>query len=185
MKAYIMDKDEIARAIKRLAHEILERNSADRDKKNDFPQLAIVGIKYRGMYLAERIAKEMSAIQGLDIPVGALDITLYRDDVSQGQGQPVVHETQIDFDVNGKTIILVDDVLFTGRTVRCALDEIIDFGRPKMIQLAVLIDRGHRELPIRPDFVGKSVPTSLKEAVDVKLQESDGIDEVVLSEKEV
>ncbi|MDD5439438.1 MAG: bifunctional pyr operon transcriptional regulator/uracil phosphoribosyltransferase PyrR [Candidatus Omnitrophica bacterium] len=171
-----MDKEEIGRAIKRLSHEILERNP-------DISMLAIVGIKYRGMYLAERIAKEIRNIKGAEIPVGALDITLYRDDVSQVSEQPVVHETTIDFDVNGKIIILVDDVLYTGRTVRCALDELIDFGRPKMIQLAVLIDRGHRELPIRPDFVGKSIPTSLEEAVEVKLNESDGQESVILCEK--
>lgn len=165
-KTVIMDKEEIQKAIKRISHEILERN---KEKEN----LAIVGIKYRGMYLAERIAKEIKNIVEIELPVGALDITLYRDDLTQISSQPVVHETDINFDVANKVIILVDDVLFTGRTVRCALDELIDFGRPKMIQLAVLIDRGHRELPIRPDYVGKSIPTSIKERVDVKMLESD------------
>lgn len=176
-KAEIMRKDDISRAVKRIAHEILEKNKEQK-------ALAIVGIKYRGMFLAERIAKEIANIEGLEVPVGALDITLYRDDLTQVAEQPVVHSTEIEFAIDGKIIVLVDDVLFTGRTVRCALDELIDFGRPKMIQLAVLVDRGHREFPIRPDYIGKSVPTSLKELVEVKLQEADNVDEVILCVKE-
>jgi pyrimidine operon attenuation protein/uracil phosphoribosyltransferase len=176
-KAQIMTKDDISRAITRIAHEILEQTA-------DKHRIAIVGIKHRGMYLAERIAAEIKRIANLEAPIGAMDITLYRDDLTQVAEQPVLQETDIAFDVDGKIIILVDDVLFTGRTVRCALSELIDFGRPQMIQLAVLIDRGHRELPIRPDYVGKSVPTSMKEAVQVKLSESDNAEEVVLLEKE-
>ena len=175
-KSQILDSEGISKAIKRIAHEILERN---KEKE----ALAIIGIKYRGMFLAERIAKEIGGIAGIDVPVGAIDITLYRDDLTQVAEQPVVHATDIEFDISGKIIVLVDDVLFTGRTVRCALDELIDFGRPRMIQLAVLIDRGHREFPIRPDYIGKSVPTSLKEVVEVKMKESDGEEEVVLCQK--
>ncbi len=172
----LLTKEDIARAIKRMAHEILERNE---EKES----LAIVGIKFRGMFLANRLAAEIKAISGLELPLGALDITLYRDDLTQVAEQPVVHETDIHFNVDGKIIILVDDVLFTGRTVRCALDELIDFGRPKKIQLAVLIDRGHRELPIRPDYIGKNIPTSMNESILVRLQEADGADEVVLINK--
>ncbi|MFH1790431.1 MAG: bifunctional pyr operon transcriptional regulator/uracil phosphoribosyltransferase PyrR [Candidatus Omnitrophota bacterium] len=175
-KANLMSDNELAKAITRIAHEVLEKNK-DRDL------VAIVGIKYRGMFLAERIAAEMKRIAKRDFPVGAMDITLYRDDLTQVAEQPVVHATEIEFDVSGRIVVLVDDVLFTGRTVRCALDELIDFGRPKMIQLAVLIDRGHREFPIRPDYVGKSVPTSLTEVVEVRMKESDGKDEVVLCQK--
>ncbi|MGB3113404.1 MAG: bifunctional pyr operon transcriptional regulator/uracil phosphoribosyltransferase PyrR, partial [Candidatus Omnitrophota bacterium] len=145
--------------------------------------LAVVGIKYRGAYLAERIARNLKEIEGKEVPVGAMDITLYRDDLTEISEQPVVHATEIDFDITGKKIILVDDVLFTGRTVRCALDELIDFGRPATIQLAVLIDRGHRELPIRPDYVGKNVPTSRAESVEVRLKEADGVEEVVVLEE--
>tara|TARA_B100000315_G_scaffold233723_1_gene247078 strand:+ start:105 stop:656 length:552 start_codon:yes stop_codon:yes gene_type:complete len=176
-KAQIMDSTGISRAITRIAHEILERN---KDRK----AIAVIGIKYRGMFLAERLAKEIEKIEKIEVSVGAVDITLYRDDLTQVAEQPVVHGTEIDFDISGKIIILADDVLYTGRTVRCALDELIDFGRPKMIQLAVLIDRGHRELPIRPDYIGKNVPTSLNEVVEVKLKESDGAEEVVLCAKE-
>lgn len=176
VKAKILDKEGINRAVKRIAHEILEKN----DEKET---LAIVGIKYRGAFLAERLAKEIKGIENIDLPIGALDITLYRDDLTELAEQPVVHSTEIDFDIGGKSIILVDDVLFTGRTIRCALDELIDFGRPKRIQLAVLVDRGHREFPIRPDYVGKNVPTSLDEVVELKLVESEGVDEVVICEK--
>jgi len=176
-KSEILDKDGIKRTLKRIAHEVLEKNKAAEN-------LAIVGIRYRGAYLAERIASYIKEIEGKDIPVGTLDITLYRDDLTQVAEQPVVHETNMAFDVDGKTVILVDDVLFTGRTVRCALDELIDFGRPKSIQLAVLIDRGHRELPIRPDYVGKNVPTSLEEIVEVLLQETDKREGVVIGEKD-
>ena len=170
IKAKVLDAEGIKRTLKRISHEIVEKNQGIKD-------LAIIGIRSRGAFLAERIAKNIKEIEG-EVPVGALDITLYRDDLSEIAQQPVVHSTDIDFDVNGKKIILVDDVLFTGRTVRCALDELIDFGRPSNIQLAVLIDRGHRELPIRPDFVGKNIPTSHKESVEVKIKETDNAEEV-------
>ena len=170
IKAKVLDAEGIKRTLKRISHEIVEKNQGIKD-------LAIIGIRSRGAFLAERIAKNIKEIEG-EVPVGALDITLYRDDLSEIAQQPVVHSTDIDFDVSGKKIILVDDVLFTGRTVRCALDELIDFGRPANIQLAVLIDRGHRELPIRPDFVGKNIPTSHKESVEVKIKETDNAEEV-------
>jgi len=174
-KANILTKEEIERAIKRISHEILEKN---KDSKN----LAIIGIRTRGYVLAERIADAIEAIDGARLPVGALDITLYRDDLSVISEQPVVHRTEIDFDIEGKIIILVDDVLYTGRTIRCALDALIDFGRPKIIQLAILIDRGHKELPIRADYVGKNVPTSQKELVQLRLEETDGEDIVFIEE---
>lgn len=174
-KAKILNSEEIERALKRISHEILENN-----KEMDF--IAIVGIRTRGAYLAERIKGYIKDISGKDMPLGILDITLYRDDLTAIASQPVVHKTEIDFDINDMKIVLVDDVLFTGRTIRCALDALIDYGRAKAIQLAVLIDRGHRELPIRADYVGKNVPTSLKEIVQVRLKEKDAIDEVILEE---
>ena len=175
-KAKIMDEDAIDNALMRISHEILENN---KDTKN----LAIVGIRNRGEHLACRIVANIKKISRSEVLLGILDIILYRDDLTEVAEQPQVHETEIDFDISEKNIILVDDVLYTGRTIRCALDELIDFGRPKRIQLAVLIDRGHRELPIRADFVGKNVPTALKEVVEVRLKESDGKDEVVICEK--
>lgn len=175
-KAQILDKENIARSIMRLSHEILEKNKTVND-------LAIIGIKTRGAYLADRLAKAIESISNHKLPLGALDITLYRDDLTMIAEQPVIHKTEIDFNLDGKIIILVDDVLYTGRTIRCALDALIDFGRPKAIQLAVLVDRGHRELPIRADYVGKNVPTSIKEAVQVKLKETDGSDAVIIQEK--
>ena len=176
-KAKILDKTAIEKAITRIAHEILEKN-AEKEK------IAIIGIKYRGAFLAERIVKAIKSINDLDVPIGSVDITLYRDDLTQVAEQPVLHSTEIDFDLDGKIVVLVDDVLFTGRTIRCALDQLIDFGRPQNIQLAVLIDRGHRELPIRADYVGKNIPTSPEETIEVLLEESDGKDEVVVVEKE-
>ena len=149
VKSKILDSEGIKRIIQRIAHEIVEKNQGTKD-------LAVVGIKLRGAFIAERIAANIKAIENTEVPVGAVDITMYRDDLTEVAEQPVLHSTEINFDINGKKIILVDDVLYTGRTVRCALDELIDFGRPANIQLAVLIDRGHRELPIRPDFVGKN-----------------------------
>lgn len=175
-KAKILDKDAIEKTIIRISHEILEKNK-------DIENLAIIGIRNRGAYLAERIAQRIKQISNKEIPVGILDITLYRDDLTTIASQPVVHKTEVNFDITDKIIILVDDVLYTGRTIRCALDALIDFGRPKSIQLAVLIDRGHRELPIRADYVGKNMPTSQKEVVQVRLIESDGTDEVVIEEK--
>lgn len=176
-KSRILDKESFDKTLERLAHEIIE-------KAEDMNRLALVGIKNRGAYLAERLAERIAQISSRRPRVGALDITLYRDDLTQSSEQPVVHATEIDFDINGLKIILIDDVLYTGRTVRCALDALIDYGRPGCIELAVLVDRGHRELPIRADYVGKNVPTSSDEVVEVRLAESDGKDEVVLCVKE-
>ena len=173
----IMDQDHLRRAITRIAHEILEKN-----KGTD--QLCIVGIRTRGAVLAERIKQAIYTIEQVEVPVGILDITLYRDDLTMIASQPVVHETSIDFDIAGKCIILVDDVLFTGRTIRAALAQVMEFGRPKKVELLVLVDRGHRELPIRADYVAKNIPTSGKEVVEVRLSEQDGKDEVVIIEKD-
>lgn len=174
-KSQIMDAQDLQRAMVRISHEILERNK-------EVKKLAIVGIRSRGVYLAERIAEIIREIEDTEVPVGILDITLHRDDLFTMVKQPVVQKTEISFDITNKDIILVDDVLFSGRTVRAAIDELVDFGRPKTIQLAVLIDRGHRELPIRPDYVGKNVPTSLKEVIKVRIKEMDKNDEVWLEE---
>jgi len=174
-KAIVMDGVQLHRTITRIAHEIVERNK-------NVEELILVGIRKRGVPLAERIAGAIGQFENVEIPVGALDITLYRDDLQMISRNPVVGKTEINVDINGRTIVLVDDVLFTGRTVRAALDELIDFGRPKEIQLAVLIDRGHREFPIRADFVGKNVPTANLETVEVLLEETDGEDQVVLSD---
>lgn len=174
-KAKLLDETQIEKVLRRISHEIIEKN-------RNLSELAIVGIRTRGVILGERIKKNIKEIEGIELPFGMLDITLYRDDLSLVAEQPLVKETNLEFDVTAKKIILVDDVLFTGRTIRCALDAIIDFGRPKAIQLAVLIDRGHRELPIRADYVGKNIPTSLKEFVEVRVKEIDGKDEVVLLE---
>ncbi len=172
-KAILLDAEGIQRALVRISHEILERAKGTRE-------LALVGIRTRGAFLAERLGGEIEKIEGAKVAIGALDITLYRDDLTMIGHQPVLHKTELNFDITDKTIVLVDDVLFTGRTIRCALDELVDFGRPKRIQLAVLVDRGHRELPIRADYVGKNVPTALEERVEVHLTEMDGKDEVML-----
>ena len=170
----IMDQEQVRRAVTRIAHEILERNKGVDD-------VCLVGIRTRGAVLAERLRKAIQAIEGVDIPAGVLDINLYRDDIAIISKQPVIHETLIDFDVTDKKIVLVDDVLYTGRTIRAALDALVDLGRPASIQLAVLVDRGHRELPIRADFVGKNIPTSKEQKVKVVLAESDqGEDSVVV-----
>ncbi|EAX48622.1 phosphoribosyltransferase [Thermosinus carboxydivorans Nor1] len=174
-KTVIMDAQAIRRALIRVAHEIIEKNKGTGD-------LILVGIRTRGVPLAERLAQEIKKIEGVELPVGILDITLYRDDLSTLGHQPIVHGTQIPVDINGKKVILVDDVLYTGRTVRAALDAIVDIGRPRLIQLAVLIDRGHRELPIRADYVGKNVPTSRKEVVSVQVEPVDKADKVVIKE---
>lgn len=176
-KAQIMDSDDIRRAITRIAHEIVERNQGTGG-------VVLIGIRRLGLPLARRIAAAIEDFEGVQIQTGALDITLYRDDLQllTVSRQPIVRPTEIPFDIDGKVVILIDDVLYTGRTVRAALDELVDFGRPRAIQLAVLVDRGHRELPIRADFVGKNVPTSRREAVQVKLSEEDGIDSVVIEE---
>ena len=177
LKSKVLDQEGIEKSLTRIAHEILERN------KEDLDGLVIVGIMTRGATLAERIHQLIQQLSGKTLPVGVMDITLYRDDLTQIAQSPIVHETRIDFDITDKKVVLVDDVLFTGRTVRCAMDELVDFGRPKAIQLAVLVDRGHRELPIRADYVGKNLPTSLNEIVHVKLRETDGSEEVVIEEK--
>lgn len=174
-KTQIMDADGIRRALIRIAHEIIEKNKG-------VENLALVGIRRRGVPLAQRIAEQIKKIEGADIPIGILDITLYRDDLSTLAHQPVVHRTEMAFPLAGKKIVLVDDVLFTGRTVRAALDALVDMGRPEFIQLAVLVDRGHRELPIRADYVGKNVPTSKREMVNVMLQDVDQEDRVFIQE---
>ena len=169
----VLDADRMARSLARIAHEILERNRG-------VEELALVGIRTRGVPLARRIAKTLQDISHHEIPTGALDITLYRDDLS-GHAigtQPLVRKTEIPFSIDGKLILLVDDVLYTGRTIRAALDALIDFGRPKAIQLVVLVDRGHRELPIKADYVGKNIPTAPTQNVQVHLMEIDGRDEV-------
>jgi pyrimidine operon attenuation protein / uracil phosphoribosyltransferase len=169
----VMDADRMGRSLARIAHEILERNRG-------VEELALVGIRTRGVPIAKRLAKAIHAINGYDVPTGALDITLYRDDLMRHAvgPQPLVRRTEIPFSIDDKRILLVDDVLYTGRTIRAALDALIDFGRPKAIQLVVLVDRGHRELPIKADYVGKNLPTALSESVQVHLLEVDGRDEV-------
>ncbi len=169
-----MDADAIQRAIVRMGHEVLERNKGARE-------LVLVGIMRRGQPLAERLAAAIAAIEGTRPPVGILDITLYRDDLTMIGPSPIVRQTRLDTDLNDRIVILVDDVLFTGRTIRAALDALADFGRPRMIQLAVLVDRGHRELPVRADYVGKNVPTSREEIVQVRVREIDGEDEVLVA----
>ncbi len=176
-KKIIMNKAEIDRTIKRMAYEIVEKNYGVDD-------LVIIGIQKRGVHLANRIALKIKEMESVDVPVGVLDITLYRDDLNSAADQPIVRETKIPFNIDRKKIVLVDDVLFTGRTVRAALDELIDFGRPKLIRLAVLIDRGNREFPIQPDFVGKVFPASIKELICVELKEVDKNERVVLKEIE-
>jgi len=156
-----------------MAHEILERNKGVED-------LVLIGIRSRGVHLAERLRAKIESIEGVSVPMGIIDITLYRDDLSRSRQQPQVKGTRVDFPIDDKRVVLVDDVLFTGRTVRAALDALVDLGRPKNVQLCVLVDRGHRELPIRADYVGKNLPTALDEEVQVRLTESDGRDEVVL-----
>ena len=171
----VMDADRMSRALTRIAHEILERNRG-------LDEIALVGIRTRGVPIARRLARALREINGDDVATGALDITLYRDDLMRNPvgPQPVVRSTEIPFSIDDRKILLVDDVLYTGRTIRAALDALIDFGRPRAIQLVVMVDRGHRELPIKADFVGKNLPTSSKQSVQVRLQEIDGTDEVVI-----
>ena len=175
-KAKILSKNDIKRILYRLAHQILEKNP-------DPKELVLIGIHTRGVYLAQRLKTIIKEIENIEIPLGILDITLYRDDLTTVGDVPLVKETKINFDLNDKIVILVDDVLFTGRTVRCALDEIMDFGRPRRIEFLVLVDRGYRELPIRADFVGKNIPTAKKELVELRLKEIDKDDEVVILER--
>ena len=174
-KAEIVDGEGLRRAITRIAHEIIERNDGAKD-------LVLVGIRTRGVPLAERLARKIREFETVELPVGALDITLYRDDLQKIAHQPVVSGTDVPVPIDDKIVVLVDDVLYTGRTVRAALDELIDLGRPKAIQLAVIVDRGHREIPIRADFVGKNVPTSKREVIMVHVSEVDEVDGVSIGE---
>ena len=173
----VLEHDDLRRTLKRIAHEIAEKNP-------DSEGLAIVGIHTRGAILARRLHALLAELTGAELPIGDLDISFYRDDVGAKAPatQPVVHASHIDFDLSERTVVLVDDVLFTGRTVRAAIEALFDYGRPRRVQLAVLCDRGHRELPIRPDYVGKNLPTAREERVNVSLEESDGVDRVTISE---
>jgi pyrimidine operon attenuation protein / uracil phosphoribosyltransferase len=173
----VLEHDDLRRTLRRIAHEIAEKNP-------DPGELAIVGIHTRGALLARRLHVQLAELTGAELPIGDVDISFYRDDLGAKApaAQPVVHASHVDFDLAGKTVVLVDDVLFTGRTVRAAIDALFDYGRPERIQLAVLCDRGHRELPIRPDYVGKNLPTAREERVNVRLEEVDGADEVTISE---
>ena len=174
-KALIMDEVALERALKRIAHEIVEKNKGPQD-------LAIIGIHRRGVPIAKRIASYIEEFEGVKVPIGSLDITFYRDDLSLLSDHPVIKGTDIAFDINKKTIVLCDDVLYTGRTARAALDALMDLGRPNYIQLAVIVDRGHRELPIRADYIGKNIPTAKNEVVEVRVKEFDGIDNVAINE---
>lgn len=174
-KKQLMSATEIDRTLQRLAHEIVEKSGGTAN-------LALIGIRRRGVPLAQRIAKAMRGIDGVDVPVGTLDITLYRDDLSKVAAHPVLHSSEIPFPVDDKDLIVVDDVLYTGRTVRAAIEALFAYGRPQRVQLAVLADRGHRELPIRPDYVGKNLPTARSEHVSVRVRELDGVDEVAIAE---
>jgi len=171
VKSQIMDKDQMERSLQRMAHEIIEQNRG-------LEKIRLVGIRSRGVPLAERLSSYLKLISNQEVPVGILDITLYRDDLSTISHQPVIKGSAVDFDIEDAVVVLVDDVLYTGRTVRAAIEALMDFGRPKQIQLAVLIDRGHRELPIKADYVGKNVPTSKEEIIKVSLEEIDGEDSV-------
>jgi pyrimidine operon attenuation protein/uracil phosphoribosyltransferase len=172
----VLERDDLRRSLVRIAHEIAEKNPGR-------GSLALVGIHTRGALIASRLHSLVGELTGAEVPLGDLDISLYRDDVGERSpdAQPVVHASHLDFDLTGRTVVLVDDVLYTGRTVRAAIDALFDFGRPARVQLAVLCDRGHRELPIRPDYVGKNLPTAYGERVNVSLEESDGVDEVTIA----
>ena len=172
-KALILDRAGIDRALTRIAHEILEKNKGAK-------HVGLVGIQRGGVHLAKRLADKIKGIEGIEVPVGTLDITMYRDDLGTRKSQPVPQATEITFDIQDRSIVLVDDVIYTGRTIRAAMNSIMDYGRPRRIQLAILVDRGHRELPIRPDFVGKNLPTSSKEKVEVTLAEDGGEEKVII-----
>lgn len=172
----VLDRDDMRRTLVRIAHEIVEKNPPGERA----PNFAIVGIQRRGAILAQRLHQLVAELTQTPVPLGTLDISFYRDDISTRQAAPVVHATQLDFSVDGQTIVIVDDVLYTGRTVRAAIDELFDFGRPARVQLAVLVDRGHRELPIRPDYVGKNLPTAQDQRVNVRVDEIDGYEEVAI-----
>jgi pyrimidine operon attenuation protein/uracil phosphoribosyltransferase len=169
----VLDRDDMRRTLVRIAHEIIE--------KNPDGAIALVGIHRRGAVLAQRLHALAGELLDTAVPLGFVDISFYRDDLATRPSAPIVHATQLDFPVDGRTIVVVDDVLYTGRTVRAAVDEVFDYGRPARVQLAVLVDRGHRELPIRPDYVGKNLPTSTKQRVNVRVKEIDGDDEVTLT----
>jgi len=174
----VLDHDDLRRTLVRIAHEIVE-------KTGDGGGIALVGIHTRGAVLGQRLHALVGEMSGTEVPLGDLDISFYRDDLErQPQGAPVVHDSHLDFDLEGRTVILVDDVLYTGRTIRAAIDALFDYGRPERVQLAVLVDRGHRELPIRPDYVGKNLPTAPGERVNVRLEETDGSDEVAIAPAE-
>lgn len=177
VKSVLMDEAAVKRALIRISHEIIEHNQG-------LDGVALIGIQRRGVTMAKFIRNYLEEIEGVKVPMGILDITFYRDDLSMLSAHPVVHSTDIPFNVNGSKIVLVDDVLFTGRTIRSAIDNIFDMGRPDEVQLAILIDRGHRELPFRADYVGKNVPTALHERVEVELEEIDGATQVLLCERE-
>jgi pyrimidine operon attenuation protein/uracil phosphoribosyltransferase len=176
LQAKVLDADDLRRAHTRIAHEIVERNHGAAD-------VVLVGLYTRGVAVARRLAEAIEQFEGVAVPVGALDVTLYRDDLRHRVDHPKVERTEIPFPLTDKHVILVDDVLFTGRTIRAALDGLMDFGRPRSIQLAVLVDRGHRELPIRADYVGRNVPTAMPESVEVRLREEDGMEQVVILER--
>jgi pyrimidine operon attenuation protein/uracil phosphoribosyltransferase len=175
-KAVVLTQDELKRTLQRLGHQLIETNP-------NLAEVVLIGIQTRGVYLAKRIQAILQELGQVEIPLGVLDITLYRDDLTAVGINPVVKATQIDFDLNDKIVVLIDDVLFTGRTIRAALNAMMDFGRPTKVELLVLVDRGHRELPIRADYVGKNIPTAPEETVRVSLEEIDGKDEVVIGEK--
>lgn len=177
-KAQVMNAEEIRRALIRIAHEILEKNH------QHIGELVLVGVKSRGDTIAHRIARNLEHIENINVPVGAIDVTLYRDDINLYETQIQVNSTELPFDINGKWVILVDEVLYTGRTIRAAMDAVMDFGRPAAIQLATLVDRGHRELPISADYIGKNVPTSRKEFVRVQLVEEHGVDSAMICEQD-
>ena len=175
----VLDRDDFRRTLVRIAHEIVEKNAGS-------DGLALVGIHTRGAVIARRLHALVGELSGSDVPIGDIDISFYRDDVNERDrpDAPVVHSSHLDFDLAARTVVLVDDVLFTGRTARSAIEALFDYGRPRRVQLAAIVDRGHRELPIRPDYVGKNLPTSRNERVYVRVEESDGIDEVAIAEKE-
>jgi pyrimidine operon attenuation protein/uracil phosphoribosyltransferase len=176
-KAKLMSETDMERAIRRMAHEIIETNKG-------LENVVLVGIQRRGVFLAQMIREVLRQFEQTKVPTGELDITLYRDDLTLLHDHPVVHSTSMPLDITGKRIVLIDDVIYTGRTIRAALDALMDLGRPNIVQLAVLVDRGHRELPIAPNYVGKNVPTSREEVVEVRVKEIDGVNEVVICERE-
>ena len=176
-KKEVVDEVTMKRALTRITYEIIERNKGVQD-------IVLIGIKTRGIFIAQRIAERLKQLEHIDVPVGELDITLYRDDVNVAEAEPELHSSDIPFSIEGKEVILVDDVLFTGRTIRAALDAVIDLGRPNRISLAVVVDRGHRELPIRADYVGKNIPTALTEEIVVEMEENDGQDRILIQKED-